>query len=564
MKKLFTLLTMAIAAMSIHAQTLIDYPASKNGIYLYSNSGTAETEDVGYSTVKIHENKDAVDCIKIGKSYKFGDNGAEGYYINLMIAGGFKKGDVIKIAGAFNNADDTKKAAVAFRIDPTSEEPVWTTEQFINGRTSASEPVEQTYTLEEDTWEIFLGRAGNTGTCITSLKVIRGDETPGGEGDKPVSYDIFSYPTSMDGLTKSGNISTTGVKLKMNKTDYACIEFPNGYMTEDALNANYAMISVEGGFKKGDIITIAGGFNNSDDTKKAAIDIFTLNGDKPKVLFTTRQFINGRLVEDDPVVEYFTLKEDAEKLYLGRNGNTKTCVTTLTVSRFPETSTIGAEDNSTKLGKAASVRYTIPAEGALHLEFVNNTTDNRGVTDFDEIMNRRLNNFIVVIDNMNNNTFEDALYAVLYATTDGPNRCLYKEALLAEDNWQHDYYAADYISKIMNGAKVKLDITRQNEVVSANANIEATNGKNYYVKYSFSTSLLASKHNIAAYLTVNNCHLVIDNTKTIRTNPADPTGIATITADTTKDGAIYNLAGQKVDDQYKGMVIVGGKKLLKK
>lgn len=555
---------MAIAAMSIHAQTLIDYPASTDGIYLYSNSGTAATTDVDYSTVKIHENKDAVDCIKIGKSYKFGENGAEGYYASLYVDGGFKKGDVIKIAGVFNNADDTKKAAVAFRLDPTSEEPTWTTEPFINGRTSAGEPVEQTYTLEEDTYEIFFGRSGNTGTCITSLKVIRGDETPSQDDDKPLSYDIFSYPASTDGLTISGTITTNSVKLKKNTDSRNAIEFPNGYMTEDALNGNYAIISTEGGFKKGDIIAIAGAFNNTDETKKAAIDIFSLEGGKPKVHFTTRQFINGRLVDDDPVVEYFTLEEDAENLYLGRNGNTKTCVTMLTVSRFPETSIIGAEDNTTELGKAASVRYTIPADGALHLEFVNNTTDNSGVTDFDEIMNRRLNNFIVVIDDMNENTFENALYAVLYASKDGLNRCIYKDEFTAEDNWQHDYFADDYISKIINGAKVKLDITRQNADVTVNANIETTNGKSYYVKYSFSTSLLASKLNIATYLTVKNCHLVIDNTKTVRTNPAPPTGIAAITADTTQNGAIYNLAGQKVDAQYKGMVIAGGKKLLRK
>lgn len=566
MKKLFTLFAMAIAAMSIHAQTLIDYPASKDGIYFYSNSGTAGTTDVDYSTVKIHENKDAVDCIKIGKSWKFGENGAEGYYVELLIDGGFKKGDVIKIAGVFNNADDTKRASVAFRTDTSLEleEPTWTTEPFINGRTSADDPVEQTYTLEEDTYELFFGRSGNTGTCITSLKVIRGDETPSQDDDKPASYDIFSYPASMDGLTKSGTIITNGVNLKTNKTAYACIEFPNGYMTEDALNGNYAMISVEGGFKKGDIITIAGGFNNTDDTKKSAIDIFTLEGEKPKVHFTTRQFINGRLVDDDPVMEYFTLEEDAENLYLGRNGNTKTCVTTLTVSRFPETSTIGAEDNTTELGKAASVRYTIPAEGALHLEFTNYTTDNSAVTDFDKIQELALNNFIVVLDNMNRNTVDKTAYAVFFATNDGPKMGGCIGTLTEQNDWEKDYYSADYISKIMNGAKVKLDISRNDQVVLVAAEVEATNGKTYTQKYTVDTGDNTAKLNMTAYLTVKNSHLVIDNTKTARTNPVDPSGIATITADSKQDGAVYNLAGQKVDAQYKGMVITGGKKLLRK
>ncbi len=48
-------------------------------------------------------------------------------------------------------------------------------------------------------------------------------------------------------------------------------------------------------------------------------------------------------------------------------------------------------------------------------------------------------------------------------------------------------------------------------------------------------------------------------------NIGDPTGITSVNAATaTENGAIYNLSGQKVTDSYRGIVIVNGKKYLKK
>ena len=146
----------------------INYPTSQDGITLM----TTDNSQVSYATVKIHENADAVNCIKFGKSYKYAED-TEYYYAKLTVDGGFKTGDVITIAGAYNNADE-KNAAIAFRSDPTSEEPLWVTENFINGKTSADNPVTQTYTLTADADILYFGRSGNTGTCITLLTVTRG------------------------------------------------------------------------------------------------------------------------------------------------------------------------------------------------------------------------------------------------------------------------------------------------------------------------------------------------------------------------------------------------------
>lgn len=144
---------------------------------------------------------------------------------------------------------------------------------------------------------------------------------------------LISFPTVQTGISISGTTTFDNVKIKTNTTSIAGIKFANSYTTENVLNENYAKLEVEGGFKAGDVITIAGAFNNSDDTKKSAVDIFTSDGSSVNILFTTQQFINGRTVDADPVEETFTLTEDATVLYIGRNGNTGTFVTTLKIER---------------------------------------------------------------------------------------------------------------------------------------------------------------------------------------------------------------------------------------
>lgn len=146
--------------------------------------------------------------------------------------------------------------------------------------------------------------------------------------------EAIDYPTSAEGITIGGTTAYGKVKIHTNTDEIDGIKLANGYTTEEVLNDNYVTIEVDGGFKAGDVITIAGAFNNTDETKKSAVDIFTLDAEgKPVVLFTTQQFVNGRVSADDPVAETYTLTEDHYVLFLGRNGNTATFITTLKTQR---------------------------------------------------------------------------------------------------------------------------------------------------------------------------------------------------------------------------------------
>ena len=175
-----------------------------------------------------------------------------------------------------------------------------------------------------------------TKVYITAKERSEFPENPsagGGEGGEAAT--LIDYPTKKDGITlnQDGTCTYATVKIHTNTDAIDGIKFANSYTAEGALNNNYATLEVDGGFKKGDKIEIAGAFNNSDETKKSAVDLFTVDGTTPTVLFTTKQFVNGKLVADDPESETYTLTADADKLYLGRNGNTATFVTLLKVVR---------------------------------------------------------------------------------------------------------------------------------------------------------------------------------------------------------------------------------------
>ena len=94
--------------------------------------------------------------------------------------------------------------------------------------------------------------------------------------------------------------------------------------------------------------------------KNAAIAIFSGKvGEEASVLFKTDNFINARLVNDDPTAQTYTLKEDAATLQLGRNGNTGACITKLTVTRGGTTAISNVEASASA---KASTLYNLAGQ----------------------------------------------------------------------------------------------------------------------------------------------------------------------------------------------------------
>ena len=64
--------------------------------------------------------------------------------------------------------------------------------------------------------------------------------------------------------------------------------------------------------------------------------------------------------------------------------------------------------------------------------------------------------------------------------------------------------------------------------------------------------------------TLEGCHLLFQNGDKVIDLDGDPNGIEAVKANQLVNGAIFNLAGQKVNANYKGVVIQNGKKFIQK
>ena len=570
MKKIFTLIAVALMTLGVSADTLIDFAQSQEtGIKV---SGTTTID-----AVKIKTNTTSIPGIKFANSYTT-ETLVNENYVELSVEGGFKAGDVIKIAGAFNNSDESKKSAVDIFTFGDDKKPtvLFTTQQFINGRLVDDDPVVEEYTLTADADKLYLGRNGNTGTIITTLKVIRGAESTiggGGGGEEPSTSGVLDFPTSKDGITVSGSTTIDAVKIKTNTTSIPGIKFANSYITETLVNDNYAELSVEGGFKAGDVIKIAGAFNNSDETKKSAIDIFTFGDDKkPTVLFTTQQFINGRLVDDDPVVEEYTLTADADKLYIGRNGNTGTFVTLLVLVRGgapveAETWTVAGvkpvldngwdpSDVNAEMKTTDGVNYTYVKEDIVLEKGTNYEFKIVKGHTWDEAYPSQNYSFTVE---------ETAKYKVTISFNSETKDIAVKAEKTGDAQASEHTYSV--IGTINGSWDADTDMTKGNDglYTAAFENVKA--GKyEFKVRVDHDWSVAFPSSNYVLEVESDGSTVTItfnEETKEVNATVTSSAGIQDVKV-LNNASAIFNLAGQQVDANYKGVVIMNGKKMIQK
>lgn len=146
--------------------------ANKTGITIFGGNSNITT-----GTVKIHKNVDEMPAIVFASSYVY----ADGKYIAIKPAeGGFKAGDVLYVAAVFSdNNDSTKYAQVDLRA-ADGDTRIWLSDSAstIDVKTSAADPIVQTYKLESDQDSLLLGRYGNTKMYILTIMVGRPEVEP--------------------------------------------------------------------------------------------------------------------------------------------------------------------------------------------------------------------------------------------------------------------------------------------------------------------------------------------------------------------------------------------------
>ena len=228
--------------------------------------------------------------------------------------------------------------------------------------------------------------------------------------------------------------------------------------------------------------------------------------------------------------------------------------------------TIGATDCSTGFWGAHSPLNTIEANKTLHMEFANYTS---GVEN--------CHNWVLVVSDGQYLAGGDTEYLVLRADNygwaskyDTGDRLLYRVNPIPgfdelTDQTEKDNLFWSTFRSEMQGAKVVLDLARWGNSLTITATATATNGEQWVETFT-AENFVESTQNLGAWLTVDHSCLVIDFTKTTITNTPEPTAISAVkTANNANAKAVrYNMAGQQVGADFKGLVIENGKKFVVK
>jgi len=207
-------------------------------------------------------------------------------------------------------------------------------------------------------------------------------------------------------------------------------------------------------------------------------------------------------------------------------------------SAWAETTTVGNEDNSSNWFTSFSDDYTLTDNQKLYLEFTNYTSAYDADTWKDWF------NWAVIVknDQDGHRKEENDSYAEYFAMNSANNS--WGGCSVAENRYCKDYVWGEANQKRMNGAKVKMTITRENGRVSIYALMSNTTQegeetsptlKSWSESTFFDLPAEAASQNIRVFLTVENAHIVIDNSKTATT----PTTAGYYTVGSTEKDALF-------------------------
>lgn len=219
------------------------------------------------------------------------------------------------------------------------------------------------------------------------------------------------------------------------------------------------------------------------------------------------------------------------------------------VQENPTQQMVGLEDNSTGWWSAFSDYYNIPANKTLHVEFTNYSN-----------MEQNWFNWLAVLADREREAEgygADVEYLAVRADNYGWGKCY--DGTKNENDWNWDTFRSD-----MNGAMVKMDIARLDADVNITANVTTSDKATHVQKYA--ANLGSTDANVVAFLSVEGGHLVIDKTSISLTDTPRPIddAVKSINVQPATSNAVYNIAGQKVNNSYKGLVIKNGKKYVVK
>ena len=260
---------------------LIDFPTSDEGI---TANGTTERTTV--SNLPAYVLKNGYTGNNVGNN------------IGLAVEGGFKAGDVVTVAG-FINKTDKRATVVLFKADAVDGTPtnIKKFEDFVNfaDGSTADDIVEQSYTLEADYDNLYLGRDGGTGCNVTVIRVTRaGSGTGGGETQE----DVLATWSWKDGVPAT--LSSVH------------IEGGTGYVDSDVEGILLFVDATNGKFKSnGDNVQFNTGTKLQVPVKSAG-DVVTVESHS----YNFTEIKVGGTIYTDLTVEYTATEADAQQGYV--------------------------------------------------------------------------------------------------------------------------------------------------------------------------------------------------------------------------------------------------------
>ncbi len=137
-----------------------------------------------------------------------------------------------------------------------------------------------------------------------------------------------TQPSAVVGTVET-DLSYTTIKINKNTTEVYGLKAGNSLKNDKGTIQYYIKISADGGFLKGDTVFYSHAYNNEKSDKATTIIV----ADKDlNTLYTGKQTNNVREV-DNPSVDTCILSQDADFLYLGREGSRNTFVLSIKVTR---------------------------------------------------------------------------------------------------------------------------------------------------------------------------------------------------------------------------------------
>ena len=356
MKKVFTLIAMALVTMSASAEVVASYDAgTMTGTW--SIVGTNASSGSLEYTSKYNKNSTEVTTITFPNGAT--KDGAWNYAVK--VEGEFKKGDVITIQPftqmAAKDISDGKYANILLYYEKDGTTPKQIADltgsasgalTVTDGHEEEGDPKTFTYTLEADYTNLFFARGGNTRINLMKVTIVRGEGGGGDEGGGDTTDEsvIASWNAGTQAgtatFTYEGNVAADySAKYNKNKTSVKTITFPNGFKvdkkdetTGEVISTAWHYLKLTGDFKTGDVITIqpftamsstdfAGGSKYANILLYSAQDAEALIADLTGSAAGALTVTDGHEQEDTPKEFTYTLTSDYPELYFGRGGNTR-------------------------------------------------------------------------------------------------------------------------------------------------------------------------------------------------------------------------------------------------